>query len=351
MTSVEVARKSSPGKKRPMKFGLLVRIVVSLGLAAFVYTTIDRKGLLVAIRGIHLSTVITLVALYTVGQLLSAVKWRIFVREAGIECSLVTLMRAYFLGMFVNVFGFGTVGGDLARSVALQPTKGRRAAALATVVADRVHGLGVLLTIGTIAALLVRPPVFGVFLMPLILGGVCGVAALLGLWWFGPAVMLKVIPEHHKLREAANRISGAFPRGKVPFFSATAISFLFHNVQLLMHLVIAKELAPQLSASYLYSTVPYVNIVASLPVSIMNGLGVREAMYRLLLVPGGIADESAVAIGAVWLFTVTLVSAFGILFVSSDMKQSAQQAAIEDQEPTPNAAPQTPPATKIAVGS
>lgn len=300
-----------------------MRAAVSIGLAIFVYTTIDRKGLLAAIQSFHLSSVCWLLVLYTLGQFLSALKWRIFVHEAGFDTSLSTILRAYFLGMFVNVFGLGTVGGDVARSIALVPPKGRRAAAIATVVADRVHGLGVLLTIGTLAAAIVRPSVFGVFFSFLMLGGVGGVLALLLAWYFGPVLLLRLVPESHSWRDSLLRVANAFPRRFRPFCAATAISFVFHNVQLAMHFVIARELAPGLSWSYLYATVPYVNIVASLPFSLFNGFGVREQMYKFLLTPAGVPPEVAVAFGVVWLFTVTVVSGFGVFFVSSKISEEA----------------------------
>ena len=301
--------------------GTLVRAVVSVALAGFVYLTVDRKGLFHALRAVSLHGVLLILVLYTIGQILSALKWRIFVRSAGIERSLVQMLRAYFFGMFVNVIGFGTVGGDVARGLLLMPAKGQRAAALATVVADRVHGLGILLSIGTIAILVVSPSALSAINIFLALGGIAGVICVASVWWFGPPLVTKLFPSGHNWSAAMIRVAHAFPRTPKPFCAATLISILFHSVQLFMHVIIARLLGAHLPVSYIFATVPFVNIVASLPISLFNGLGVRESMYCILFIPAGIPKEVAVAFGAIWLFNVTLVSSLGILFLTPDMKK------------------------------
>jgi uncharacterized membrane protein YbhN (UPF0104 family) len=317
-------------KKSPLTF--IVRAGISIALAAFVYLTVDRKRLFDSLQSVSWSGMALIFLLYIIGQFLSAWKWRVFVSCVGLQRSPVEILRAYFFGMFVNVFGFGTVGGDVARSMLLNPPKGRRAGALATVLADRIHGLGVLLSIGTIAVAIVRPEALGRLNSFLILGGIGGLAALSIFWWFGPQLLTKIVPENHKWGGAILRVTQAFPREAKPFAAATAISFAFHNVQLLMHVIIAKELGVPLSASYIYATVPFVNIVASLPISVFNGLGVREGMYCLLFIPAGVPKATAVAFGAIWLFTVTVISSVGILFLTPDMKRLVRRGKRADEQ-------------------
>jgi uncharacterized membrane protein YbhN (UPF0104 family) len=315
-----------PQKKRKSSLGAFVRIAVSLLLVGLVYYTVDRKGVLRAVGSVSLRGGLVLVFLYILGQLLSAMKWRIFVEQVGIKRSPIQILRAYFLGMFVNVFGFGTVGGDVARGLAIMPAKGERAAALATVVADRVHGLTVLLGVGTIAMFLVYPPQLGTLTAILAYGGAAGLVCLGIAWWFGPTIFAKFFGNHPKWGTLAVRLSRAFPREPKPIVTATFISVIFHSVQLLMHLVIARELGANLSTAYILATVPFVNIVSSLPMSIMNGLGVREAMYCALFIPAGLPQTTAVAFGAMWLCTVTLVSSLGVLLLTPGTRQIVSEA-------------------------
>ncbi|MFN8389311.1 MAG: lysylphosphatidylglycerol synthase transmembrane domain-containing protein [Bdellovibrionota bacterium] len=331
LSASEELNESDRSPKRKSPVGMAIRATVSIALAAFVYFTVDRKGLLHSLSSVSLRGMALIFVLYTFGQLLSAMKWRVFVDCVGIHRSRIQILRAYFFGMFVNVFGFGTVGGDVARGLLLNPPKGQRAGALATVVADRVHGLVVLLTIGTVTLALIRPEALGHWTQLMLLGSVGGLTALLCGWWVGPQLLVKFFPQGHKWSDAILRIEQAFPRHPAPFFKATLISALFHTIQLFMHVLIARELGAPISASYIFATVPFVNIVASLPISLFNGLGVREGMYCLLFIPNGVPQEMAVAFGAIWLFTVTVISSLGILFLTPDMKRIVRLQGRNDE--------------------
>ena len=324
--------------KSVLKLGL--RTGVSLALAAFIYFKIDTKAYLHALESLSLTSVAVILVLYTFGQLLSAWKWKIFVSCAGIERTPVEIIRCYFFGMFVNVFGLGTVGGDVARGLLLNPPKGQRAAALATVIADRIHGLGILLAIGAVAMTIVRPAPLEYLVNWLSIGGIAGVILWAGLWWLGPSLLIKYYPRNHKWRGAMMHVAGAFPRQPGPFFKASALSFLCHNIQLFIHVIIAHELGANLSASYIWAAVPFVNIVASLPFSVMNGLGVRETMYCMLLIPAGVPREIAVAFGTIWLLTVTIISSVGILLLTPDMKRIVRKDNKEFEPLAPEVSPQ-----------
>ncbi len=301
----ELSEKKSRARKRRKQITTLAKIGVSLFLLAVVYSTVDFKQLLKTLSAISAPTAAIIVGMYIFGQILSSLKWRIFLTNAGIKRSFSETLRAYFFGMFVNTFGVGTVGGDLTRSLAIGPAKGERAASLATVVADRVHGLTILISIGAIAVFIVRPPILGAY------APVLAILIVIGLitgWFIGPKILTLIFHKDHRFGGAALQAANAFPSEIKPLLQATAISFAFHCTQILMHIIIARELMTGLSNSYLFATIPWVNAASALPIS-TNGLGVREYMYILLLTPAGVTHETAVAFGAIWIVTVSLVSA------------------------------------------
>ena len=302
------AMKGTPkGKKPKSKIGTYLRVALTVIFLFLAYKAVSAENLIQTLSKLHVSAVISLVGIYTIGQCVSAFRWRVFVRQTGIIRPLADEMRAYFFGMFVNAFGIGTIGGDLARALALRPMRGERAAALATVVADRVHGLATLLTIGAVAVLLVRPPMFGNQAIGLAILVIIGLGVF---WWLGPVALLRFFPAHHRFGKAAEAAAKAFPRRPAPFLLATGLSCTLHIIQIYMHYVMARELGAPLSFGMLCATVPLVNTAASLPLTI-NGVGLREAMYVMLFVPLGVPQETAVAFGAVWILVVTLVSAVG----------------------------------------
>lgn len=305
----------------------LLRLGISAVFLLLAYRAIDLATVLVTLKTLSLRTALLIVGLYAFGQILSSIKWRVFVQGVGIERSFPFTLRAYFLGMFVNTFGLGTIGGDVARSLALRPAKGQRAAALATVVADRIHGLMVLMAIGAIGMLLVHPAVLG--FTPLLLSFMTVITLGLG-WWFGPLLLKRIFPQNHHFGNAARLIAHAFHLKLLSFFFATLVSIIFHSLQIFMHFLIAHALNAQLSLGYLFATVPLVNAASTLPLSV-NGIGIREYMYKQLFVPNGVSRETAVAFGAIWILAVTIVSAFGGFFLARIAPEEEQTSEMNSE--------------------
>jgi hypothetical protein len=88
------------------------------------------------------------------------------------------------------------------------------------------------------------------------------------------------------------------------------LSIVFHLSQISLHAVMAAALGVSVPWPLLLVAVPFINILATLPVS-WNGLGVRERAYVFFLVPSVLQAEHAVAFGAMWLLAVTVSSAIG----------------------------------------
>jgi uncharacterized membrane protein YbhN (UPF0104 family) len=293
----------------------VIKIIISIALLVAVYGKANLYGIFQTIEKVSINSVILLSVLYGIGQILSSLKWRIFVKESGLERSTIDVFRAYFFGMFINSFGFGTVGGDLARALALKPEKGKRAITAATVVADRIHGLSVLLTIGGCAIFIVKPEVLGpyapILSLALILMLIVG-------WFIGPIIVLKLLPHSFKLRPLLEDVLKAFPRKFKPFMISTLLSVGVHTLQISMTILMSVEVGANVPIGHLFSAIPIVNAVSSLPISI-QGIGVREKMYEIFFIPLGVTQEQIVTMGAIWLVTITLVSAVGGLILTPDL--------------------------------
>lgn len=315
---------ASPAKRR---IKTLVKLLVSAACLAMVYRSVDFSKLGSTLRALSPISAVLIISFYALGQLLSSIKWNIFMREVGIERTRLQVIAAYCAGMFVNSFGFGTVGGDVTRAVAVRPERGKRAATVATVVADRIHGLGVLLSIAAIAILIVRPAVLEPFYSPT-LAILWLVAFPIG-WVVVPKVLASIVPESHPWASAAVMAARAFPKSPKTFAKATFISALAHTLQISMMLLVASNFAIPVSIGYLIAVVPLVNFASALPISI-NGIGVREAMYVALLTPEGVSREAAVSFGAIWIVAVTIVGALGGLMVG----QVISDAEVLEPHPT-----------------
>src|SRR2546428_310641 len=160
----------------------LVRVLVSAAIIGYVLADVDLGDLARALAHVHLALVLVAVGLFVLSQALSAYKWSRIGRALGFEASLVEYARFYFIGMFFNLFGPSTLGGDLVRALYLGAGY-RRRLAISSVVFDRASGLVVLVALGALGFLL-----FPRYRFPpsLILGAVAVGCALVAGWWAAP---------------------------------------------------------------------------------------------------------------------------------------------------------------------
>lgn len=305
---------------------LLIKIFISLAMLAVALRLVDINELKQSLLSIPPRTLGAVVVIFFFGQLLSSYKWWLLARSGSIEAPWLLAFRAYFLGMAVNCFGLGTVGGDLARALVLGSKSKQKTTALASVFADRLHGMTVLAAIGIVSmALFGRQQIGGEFLALL---AAC-IGAVVLAWYFGPALALAVLPKQGALHKNVEKIAQVFPRDLATISYISLISLVFHLLQIFLHQVMAAGFGIQIPWPVLLVTIPVINILSSLPIS-WNGLGVRENGYLLFLSPLFISREHALAFGVLWLSAVALSSIVGglVLVFSKDLDSPAENGRV-----------------------
>ena len=304
-----------------------IKIAVSVGLLA--YLSLSRRvdfaeigRFLARADGRLLAAALVL---YLAGQALSALKWRRLASAVGFQASPRRFVAYYFIGMFFNAFGFGTVGGDVVRALYLAGRGGRRGLALNTVVADRLSGLGVLLAIA-LAALVV----FHQYDLPAVIywGVVVLASSLLGGWRLLPYALPAVLPSTNRLRRLVEQDLAPYWSDGRLLVDVAVLSFVFHMSQIGVLVILTHALGLVLPASYYFIFGPLVNIMAAIPVS-LNGLGVRESGYVFFLSHIGVSRDSAIAFALTWFAVVMLAGAVGgIVYVGY---RQAPRARGEDE--------------------
>lgn len=278
-------------------------------MLALVLYSVDFNQLRENLKNVPLSTALILVAGYALSQVLSALRWWIVTRGAGIESRFATAVSASFVGMYINVFGFGTLGGDLARAVLITNDAQKRQTSVATVVADRSFGLAVLLLIGIISSIFFYSDKLSMSMLGASIGLVGTVA---GAWFLGPKVVDRLFGKT-RWNQIVQRVTLGFPRDAGTLISMFIVAAVFHLLQIGLFGMLARGLGAAIPLSYLLVTIPFANIVSTLPLSWM-GLGVRENVYVFFFVPQFLTHEQAVVCGALWLIAMTATSAIGGVF-------------------------------------
>ena len=299
----------------------LIKFLLSLLMVVIVFRSVDFENLRTTFLSMSPVAAILVIVGYTVGQLMSSVKWWTIARAGGITTPYSTALKVYFIGMFVNCFSFGMMGGDAVRGIVVAQGQPKKTEGIASVVADRIHGLTVLSCLALATSFFIGndrvPQNLIQFLWLMVL-------AFIGGWLIGPWLLVNFpFLKNTKLSAKLQQVAAIFPRDPKTLAIITGISILFHTLQISLHAVMAAGMGIDIPLATLFVVIPFVNIASSLPIS-WQGLGIRENSYIFFLTaaPAIVSKEQAVAFGALWLLAVTVSSAIGgiVALVSGDLR-------------------------------
>lgn len=284
---------------RVVRTGL--RVAVSLGIVVYILVDVDSGDLLRALVGVKLRYVAAALGLYLITQGLSTYKWSMLGRSVGLDRPLGQYMRFYFIGMFFNLFGIGTIGGDLARALYLSGGR-HRALAIHSVLFDRVSGLALLMALGAAALVAFPAYQFPWLLWAAVVFG--GIALLVG-WWTSPW-LVRVLPVPEFLRRQVQHDLAPFWRDSRLLLRVAGVSLVFHVLQCGVQWNLARAAGTALPFSYCLIMHPLLSVMLALPMS-LGGFGVREGGYLYFLTRLDVDDSIAVTMGLLW-FAVTAMA-------------------------------------------
>jgi uncharacterized protein (TIRG00374 family) len=318
-----------------MNWKLAIKLLITAAIVTVIAQSVDLRASFASLMRIPTWSILLVVVGYLLGQIVSAFKWRMLAQAGGITVSGRDALKAYFIGMFVNCFGLGMVGGDVVRGVLISGEKGNRTLGVTSVVADRAHGLAVLAGVGGLSALFFRPDFLDTYLIFLLI--VLGLGVGMG-WVLTPLLVERVFSEGSKVGSKLKRLTGMLTRDSTVLIRVSLLSLLFHLLQISLHWFMADALGASIPFLYILSTVPFINILGSLPIS-WNGVGVREAGYIFFFAQqhAFLSQEQAVAMGALWLVAITLSSAVGgaVALLSKDFHISSVRSTPLRNSSTP----------------
>jgi hypothetical protein len=336
-----VAGPGGNGRSKHALFAL--KLVLSAGLLWFVLSRADLAQVWAAVRGADPMPIGLALLTPLLGYTLTSTRWRGLLRIVGAHIPPGPLWRASLIAVFFNQFMPSTIGGDAIRVYEAWRHGASRSAALSSIVVDRVIGTFalVLLAVGML------PFVSAAFENPwAVYGAVLAVGAIvtvLMLMLFLP--IPGVIELFHRCCAAlpgpAARIAGKLDRAFAPYRGrwrvlpvAMALSLLLQANVVLMHWLIGLSLGIEVSIVQFCFLVPVAMVVMMIPVSI-NGIGLREGIFALLLGAYGVESSQAVAL-ALMSYALFLVHgvAGGIVFGLRGTRLAQVREAQTDQPPS-----------------
>jgi len=301
----------------------IARMVISVGLLAFVFSTIGLDRIWRIIITAEPAPLLVALGLAVLGIVVRAVRWRVLLAALDLHIPLGRLIYIYFVGAFFNTFLPTGFGGDVVRVLELaQDTQATLA--LGTVVVDRLTGLLMLFALALLAlpfTFELLPPqawlaigvtaASGLLVGLLILQG--GWLRRLGSWLPGP---LSLTGEG-SLARAYAAITAC---GWQAVSKALFISLIFNLILVLENLLIARAVGMDLGIAYFFVFVPLLSLTLMLPISI-GGLGLREGVAVVLFTQVGIDEAVAVAYSlTVWAITRVAGLFGGVLLLGRSIK-------------------------------
>lgn len=317
----------------------LLKLLVSLVLIVLLLRQVDIAEVWAVLRQASLPLTALAILLYLGAITSNAVKWGVLLRAQGVRVPFGSLLRHTFVGVFFNNF-LPIIGADVVRGYGLARETATTAGAAVSVVVDRLVGLLVFMSAGTLAALvavrwqgLANAEAVGVLVavervgLVVTLGLLVGFLVLLSGRVRGVAERLvarvpllrPVVPIVLKLSAAV----GAYrerPGALVVAYGVGLTTILLSNVvNWLLFAAIKVEIDP----IYVFIFNPIVGLIMAVPISIA-GLGVNQNVFPVLYGFAGVAVAPAVAASLLLQLTIALTSLPGGLIWAAGRSRTSE---------------------------
>jgi uncharacterized protein (TIRG00374 family) len=299
---------------------LAVQGVISVALLTWIFRGLDRHAFSALFADLPLWFYVISLAVVLGGLALYAWRWWLVLTITGADVPLSTAIQQYFIGVFVNNFLPSTVGGDMAKVYYIGRQHGYRTVA-ASVIVDRVLGVGILAILATAAAWLSSPDSSRLVASRLIVTGIAGALTVaIALVIFGTGGLARwLAPFGQRAVSIAThaqqfRVDMAAPLKHPVILGQAILAVLTYFVCLtLVYLAFLTEHSIVLpSFTALFTVVATTAVLSNVPIS-LNGLGVREQLHVWLLAPLGVPTEFALAISLLLFAHLLVASVVGLV--------------------------------------
>lgn len=300
---------------------LALKIAVSGAVLGYLFYFIDVGQFYDRLAGLPAWFVFFAWAYYAGCTLISACRWRLLLASRGIPLPVLRLFNFYMVGMFLNSFMPGAVGGDVIKSWDLYRLTGRGNDAVASVFVDRFTGLIGLTLLGALAAPFGQHLLDSRVAVIAIFGSLVFLSAVVAVLWIGPIARLAiriirgVLPGRiaEKLADLymALHLYQERPRALA---AAIVLSMIIQCLQASYYAMTALALGIHVEVFYFILFLPAVVLISTVPLT-FGGLGVREGVMIVLFAQVGVAGSDVLAISLTVFVINTLLSLYGGLLL------------------------------------
>ena len=286
-----------------MRPSRVLRIVVAVGLTAFIVWNADPRSIYRTTAEADVRWIVAAVLLVLLDRSLMAWRWMdlLCALTPGSRPPFTTVLRIFFVSTFVGSF-LPSIGGDAYRAYSLSRHDVRLSESAASVVMDRVLGVMAIAFVGAVAVFFSpRAGIGGAIVVPL-LGAAAGCAVVAAAVFSDRAASLA--------QAAAARLPWPSTQRGALSLTAAMRRYSRHHVELVRVLLasagvqairvvqaycLGRAIAIDLPFATYFLLIPIVLLVMLLPITV-SGLGTSQVAFQYLFGQAGVAASQAVAL-------------------------------------------------------
>jgi uncharacterized protein (TIRG00374 family) len=288
----------------------VLKIVVSLGLIAYLLSRVGIDEVVEAMRSASTNYLYLLVALaiYFGAIAVGSVKWQILLKAQGINVPLGSLLSFTFVGLFFGNFLPTNVGGDLVRGYDLARHTLLPAETAVSVVVDRMLGLIAFVFVAVVMASLVVYSEGQVALWEVAAAAGVALLALSGMFalmlsdrlrgqlrrLFNFPLLSSLAPLYDKLSSALSAYRRSYGALAISF----CISILVLTIGSVVNYLISLALGGGISLLHIFLFTPLITFVLLIPISI-GGIGLNQSAYVFFFNLVGVPEQKSLAMSLI----------------------------------------------------
>ncbi|RMF58070.1 MAG: UPF0104 family protein [Calditrichaeota bacterium] len=298
-----------------------LRALVSFGLLVYLIYIADIQKIYQTLSSADYTYFGLAVLLFLAALFLFTLRWQILLKQSGISPGYWHLLVFYLIGYFFNNFLPTTIGGDVSRAYNAARSNGDKMGSIGIVLFERILGVLATLTLGSLSLIWAaqyfytsKLIIITVSLLAFVLFVLVNLlneklfritsSILQRVTWFGIG---------EKIQQVLAVIHG-FRNQKITILYGYLISIGCQLLLIMMNYVLALSLGlHEVTISYLFLVIPVTFVMGLFPS--INGLGVRDTGYVLLIPRLGVTTAEALSLSFLNTLVPMAVSTIGGLLL------------------------------------
>ncbi len=302
-----------------------LKLCFGLGTFALLFWLFDPKATLSMLAKASIPCLLLALLSCVVVLLARSLRWLMIIRDMGFQGRFWRIVEIYAISLWFNTFLPGSVGGDAYKVYGLIQDGSRPIQSFATVLMERLSGLGALISIAIFSVigfghLMPIPSWMLLSLILMVAALVVGVLFSVRLIEPGALLFRKRFPwiSQRLTDERIRMLADVFHdliRNKRLLLRAYVLGILLQLVVLVSYYVVSLALNERISILFFLIFFPLIEIVSLIPITV-NGMGIRELMLAVFLQYAGVGPSYAMGFSILLrLILVVLALAGGLLLV------------------------------------